>query len=158
MVASISDSLSYVNSESRIPFFWEFAPNVGMTTAFEIRHARLLEAIELAGTIEALASKAGVSPAYLSQLKNKLPDSKTKKPKGMGDAVARRIEAALKKSRGWMDARNEAPNDEISRLKADIIDELHQLSKDDLEQILHEAKSRRPVAKEFIKNMVGEVG
>lgn len=74
-----------------------------MATSSDIRHTRLLDAIKIAGSIEGLSEKTGVNAAYLSQLKNKLPDSKTGTPKGMGDRAARKIEVGLKKPVGWMD-------------------------------------------------------
>jgi phage repressor protein C with HTH and peptisase S24 domain len=69
----------------------------------EIRRENLLLAIERYKTITALADAADVSAANLSQVKNKTPESKTGKPKGMGDSVARKIEAALGEGEGWMD-------------------------------------------------------
>lgn len=77
--------------------------NETMKTIDEIRRINLLGAISIAGSATALSDKAGISAAYLSQIKNKTPESKTGKPKGMGDEVARKIEAALGKLPGWMD-------------------------------------------------------
>ena len=74
-----------------------------MKTIDEIRRLNLLEAIRRMDTAAALAEKAGLSPAYLSQIKNRQPDSKTGKPKHMGDDAARKIESALGETRGWMD-------------------------------------------------------
>ncbi|AGW94628.1 hypothetical protein N234_31760 [Ralstonia pickettii DTP0602] len=74
-----------------------------MKTIDEIRRLNLLEAIRRMETAAALAEKAGLSSAYLSQIKNRQPDSKTGKPKHMGDDAARKIEAALGETRGWMD-------------------------------------------------------
>jgi len=64
-------------------------------------------AISKAGSATALANAAGISAAYLSQIKNKTPESKTRKPKGMGDDVARKIEKALALQIGWMDERHD---------------------------------------------------
>ena len=66
-------------------------------------------AIERFGTAKQLAEAADVSTAYLSQVKNRQPDSKTGKPKYMGDEVARKIEAALGETPGWMDTDHSAP-------------------------------------------------
>lgn len=74
-----------------------------MKTIDEIRRDNLLLAIERTGTMTALAEAAKVSAAYLSQIKNKTPESKTGKPKGMGNDVARRIEKALGEPEGWID-------------------------------------------------------
>jgi hypothetical protein len=75
-----------------------------MKTIDEIRRENLLVAIERQKTITALAELAGMSAAYLSQIKNRTPESKTGKPKGMGDAAARKIERAPGEAHGWMDA------------------------------------------------------
>lgn len=83
-----------------------------MKTIDEIRRDNLLIAIERCGTMTALAEAAKVSAPYLSQIKNKTPESKTGKPKGMGNDVARKIEKALKEPEGWIDVEhtdNSAP-------------------------------------------------
>ena len=74
-----------------------------MKTIDEIRLDNLLLAIGRAGTATALAEKSGLSAAYISQIKNRQPDSKTGKPKNMGDDAARKIETGLGEMRGWMD-------------------------------------------------------
>jgi phage repressor protein C with HTH and peptisase S24 domain len=74
-----------------------------MKTINEIRRLNLLEAIARLGTATALAERAGLSAAYLSQIKNQQPESKTGKPKSMGDEAARKIEVALGETLGWMD-------------------------------------------------------
>lgn len=72
-------------------------------TISEIRHENLLTLIGEMGSADALAEAAGTSPVYLSQVKNKSPDSKTGKPRQIGDPMARRLEAAANKPEGWMD-------------------------------------------------------
>lgn len=79
-----------------------------MKTIDEIRRLNLIEAIARLGTATALAERAGLSPAYLSQIKNRQPESKTGKPKSMGDEAARKIETALGETRGWMDVDHSA--------------------------------------------------
>lgn len=74
-----------------------------MKTIDEIRRLNLLEAIARMGTAKKLADVADVSAAYLSQVKNHQPDSKTGKPKNLGDEAARKIEGALGETHGWMD-------------------------------------------------------
>jgi len=69
----------------------------------EIRRENLEVAIKRLGTAAKLAEAAKTSAAYLSQIRNRTPDSKSGTPKMMGDAMARRIEAALGEPRGWMD-------------------------------------------------------
>lgn len=77
--------------------------NAYMKTSDEIRRNNLLIAIHRVGSATALSERAGVSAAYLSQIKNQQPESKTGKPKTMGDGVARKIEAAINEPAGWMD-------------------------------------------------------
>ena len=76
---------------------------IGVKTISEIRLENLLTLIDEMGSAEALAEAAGTSAVYLSQVKNKSPDSKTGKPRQIGDPMARRLEAAGKKPEGWMD-------------------------------------------------------
>lgn len=75
-----------------------------MKTIDEIRRQNLQIAVQRFGTASALAEAAGVAAAYLSQIKNQNQESKTGKPKAMGDEVARKIESALGETEGWMDA------------------------------------------------------
>lgn len=80
-----------------------------MKTIDEIRLDNLLLAISRAGTATALAEKSGLSAAYISQIKNRQPDSKTGKPKNMGDEAARKVEAGIGEKRGWMDVDHSTP-------------------------------------------------
>lgn len=75
-----------------------------MRTNDEIRRLNLLVAIGRVGSAARLADLASTSPAYLSQIKNRVADSKSGTPKAMGDELARRIEAALHVPTGWMDS------------------------------------------------------
>jgi hypothetical protein len=79
-----------------------------MKKSSEIRRDNLLLAIARMGNATTLAAKAGVSSVYLSQIKNRVPESKTGKPKTMGDDVARKIEAALDEPEGWMDVQHKS--------------------------------------------------
>jgi hypothetical protein len=90
-----------------------------MKTNDEIRRDNLLIAIERLRTASALAERAGVAAAYLSQIKNQTPDSKTGKPKAMGDEVARKIERALKEPEGWMDVEHNSSEDSAPNNEAD---------------------------------------
>lgn len=103
MSSVYSDSLKNVNSESHISKFSELLCNARMQTNDEIRRENLEVAIKRLGSAAKLAEAANTSPAYLSQIRNRTPDSKTGTPKMMGDAMARRIEAALGEPDGWMD-------------------------------------------------------
>jgi transcriptional regulator with XRE-family HTH domain len=80
--------------------------NDGMKTIAEIRRDRLEDLVQetKSKSLEEVAERAGTSSAYLSQIRNKLPDSKTGKPKKMGDATAEKLRLAFNKPLGWMDA------------------------------------------------------
>jgi phage repressor protein C with HTH and peptisase S24 domain len=93
--------------------------NAQMQTNDEVRRQNLLIAIERAGSAAKLAEAAKTSPAYLSQIKNRTPDSKSGTPKTMGDDMARRIEAAIGEQPGWMDVARESQ--EASSVTADIL-------------------------------------
>jgi hypothetical protein len=98
-----SESLNVVNSESHISKFSAMLLNAQMQTNDEVRRKNLELAIKRAGSAAKLAEKAKTSAAYLSQIKNRTPDSKSGTPKTMGDDMARRIEAAIGEQPGWMD-------------------------------------------------------
>lgn len=74
-----------------------------MKTVAEIRHDNLLLLLDEIGTAEALATLVESSPIYISQLRHKAVDSKTKKPRQIGDALARKLESRCGKEVGWMD-------------------------------------------------------
>lgn len=69
----------------------------------DIRLANLELVISEMGSLERLAVAADTSSVYLSQVRNRAQDSKTGRPRQMGTAMARRIEAAAGKPPGWMD-------------------------------------------------------
>ena len=98
-----SESLNNVNSESHISKFSDMLCNARMQTNDQIRRENLELAIKRLGTAAKLAEAVGTSAAYLSQIRNRTPDSKSGTPKMMGDAMARRIESALEEPHGWMD-------------------------------------------------------
>jgi hypothetical protein len=80
---------------------------VSVKTITEIRRDNLLRLIEQhgGGSVANLNEKVGLdrSDATLTQIKNQNVNSGTGKPRGMGDALARRIEAALGLPTGYMD-------------------------------------------------------
>lgn len=67
------------------------------------RRRRLDDAIRVAGGIPALARLADLSEKYLRQITTGYQGAKDRAPRQVGDAAARKIEAGLKKPRGWMD-------------------------------------------------------
>ena len=119
MKTEYSESLNIVNSESHISNFSAMLLNAQMQTNDEVRRQNLLVAIERAGSAAKLAALSNTSPAYLSQIKNRTPDSKTGTPKTMGDDMARRIEAAIEEPVGWMDVPH---GPEMAVPSADVVD------------------------------------
>lgn len=75
----------------------------GMKTIAEIRLENLERLIEEFETADAVAEMCGTSAVYLSQSRNQARDSKTKKPRQLGDDLARKLEIGCKKEIGWMD-------------------------------------------------------
>ena len=116
MPALYSDSLNSVNSESHILKFSDLLSNAQMQTNDEVRRKNLELAIKRAGSAAKLAERAKTSAAYLSQIKNRTPDSKSGTPKTMGDDMARRIEAAMGEKPGWMDVDHSQPGFEPDEL------------------------------------------
>lgn len=85
-----------------------FAPRhviSGMKTIADIRRDNLLLLLREFGSLAELNDRLGLArtDATLSQIKNRSLDSKSKKPRAMGDEMARRIESSLKRDVGWMD-------------------------------------------------------
>lgn len=72
----------------------------------EIRRRNLEVLVREAGTAAALAAKAETSPAYLSQISTGSP-GKSGKARNVGDDLARKLESAMGKPRGWMDYRHD---------------------------------------------------
>lgn len=76
-----------------------------MKTVEEVRRERLKLLRDEFGSLSALNAKLelGSRDSTLSQYLNGSTGTKTKKPKEMGSAMARRLEAACGKDAGWMD-------------------------------------------------------
>jgi hypothetical protein len=74
-----------------------------MLTIAEIRRANLELLVAQAGTLDAVAAAGGTTSIYLSQIRNRALDQKTKRAREMGSAMARRLEDGMKKPMGWMD-------------------------------------------------------
>jgi len=67
-----------------------------------VRLARLEMLISEFGSIVAVADRAETARAYLGQIRNGVLSS-VGRPRGIGDALARRLESGCGKPRGWMD-------------------------------------------------------
>jgi hypothetical protein len=77
-----------------------------MRTIGEIRLQNLEVLVAEAGGAEALAERVESSAVYISQVRNRAIDHKSGKPRELGTKLARRIEAAFDKPRGWMDVKH----------------------------------------------------
>lgn len=78
--------------------------NDGMKTIAEIRRDNLKRLVNetASRTLREVSDLTNVNPAYLSQIKNALPDHHGN-PREMGDAIARRLELGMGKPKAWMD-------------------------------------------------------
>lgn len=111
----------------------------------EIRRENLLVLLEEFGTATSLASAAGTDAAYISQIKSK----KTKRE--IGDNLARRLEKAGGKTRGWMDQLHRHQKEAEShgggalnreeRVMIDVIRQLHPKERTRFWEALHSAAS-----------------
>lgn len=72
-------------------------------TINEIRHHNLELLIAEYRTIRALAEQCNINDAYLSQVRNALPDSRNRTPRNIGDEIAQKLETHTGKPKGWMD-------------------------------------------------------
>jgi hypothetical protein len=80
---------------------------ISVKTITEIRRDNLLKLIEIhaGGVVATFNEMVGLdrTDATLTQVKNQNVNRGTGKPRGMGDTLARRIEAALTLPNGYMD-------------------------------------------------------
>lgn len=76
--------------------------NECMATSKELRIENLRTLIKEFKTADAVAQLAATAPMYLSQILNGVASS-AGKPRGVGDALARKLEAGCSKPVGWMD-------------------------------------------------------
>lgn len=90
-------------------------------TIEDIRHANLLRLLQelgggnARGQIAKLADLTGRSHSQISQLKNRSAHSGSGKPRNIGPEMAREIEAACGKPRGWMDTSQLAAQEPAGR-------------------------------------------
>lgn len=92
-----------------MPFLSEVLSNHDMKPVTEIRLNNLERLVSEAGTADALAERAGVSPVYLSQIRSRAIDVKTGKPRNLGNVAARKLEVGMGKPQGWMDRDGDVP-------------------------------------------------
>lgn len=84
------------------------------------------------GSIANVARASGTAEAYLSQISNGVP-LPSGRPRGVGDALARKLEVGCSKPRGWMDASHDSESNQSQLVPThasirtyDSIDELDQ--------------------------------
>lgn len=80
-----------------------------MDTSKEIRIANLRALVTEFKTIEAVAQRARTPAVYLSQILNGVKSS-TGTTRGVGNALARKLETGCGKKNGWLDKDNGAEN------------------------------------------------
>lgn len=81
-----------------------------MATSKELRIENLRALVREFKTADAVAQLAGTAPMYLSQILNGAKSS-TGTPRGVGDALARKLEAGCGKEVGWLDRPHGADTD-----------------------------------------------
>ena len=92
------------NSNLHIHKTLAFCYGIGMLNN-EIRIENLKILVDKFGTIAAVAKLCDTNPSYLSQILNKVPSS-TGVPRGIGDKLARKLEAGANLPAGWLDAQH----------------------------------------------------
>lgn len=122
---------------------------LSVQTIDEIRRERLEMLINAYGSIAALNEALGLTrtDSSLSQIRSKARHSKSGKPRAMGDPMARRLEEATGKPRGWMDTSTELERQAADPQTAHILALLVQLpdwQKDQVAKIV-EAFAAPPV-------------
>lgn len=89
-----------------------------MKTIEDVRLDNLLILLERARAAKQnqrdFCAAVDTDPSYLSQIKNRTPDSKTGEPRTMGSALARKIELALGLTPGWMDQENSSHHQSVN--------------------------------------------
>lgn len=140
----------------------------------QVRLDNLQLLVRVAGTLEAVADKTGTTSVYLSQLRNRTPDHETGRPREMGTRMARRLEAAFEKPKGWMDeehfpAAPAAPpshmvqerGDGIGHLSArevEAILALRSLSQKDRNAFMNQLMAAAEVANQFTAEIKARLG
>lgn len=110
MARIVSEMLTVVNSDARIPLVSRPLKNQPMDTIDAIHRHRLALLIKEAGSQAKLSAQTGKSAAQISQWLNASKDSKTGKPRAMDRSTAREFERACNKPEGWMDQPLGAPS------------------------------------------------
>lgn len=98
----VASSLQSCNSYSLVPlpvanrYLWGMRPRA-------IRRANLLLLIREKGSIAQVARDSNTSEKYLSQIVNRVVQVRGREPRGVGDALAEKLERGCGKPAGWMD-------------------------------------------------------
>lgn len=105
----------------------------------DIRRANLELLLKEFKTLAALADAADTSSVYLTQIRTSAIDAKTKRPREMGSAMARRLERACTppKPTGWMDVPH---NDEFPQHVLRVARMLVLMDPEDFSKVRHFAE------------------
>jgi len=127
--------------------------NRGMETASDRRLRKLRELCDANGGPKAVGKAAGVSGDGLDQvLKGVLLPAKqdgTRSPRTLGDATARKIEAAYRKPRGWFDTEDGAPAvaslpfRDLDPFEVQLVTFFRQMSHDERHELLIQLNNQR---------------
>src|ERR1035437_4786321 len=103
-----------------------------MKTCIEMRRDNLAKLIKQSCGIESLAERYGCTPAAIKTWLKGYKDSKSGTPRGIGDAVARKVEELTGKEIGWMDHDHDNPTslDDTQKLLIQAFPLLHEESRD----------------------------
>lgn len=137
MDTTIAICFSKCNSNLHVPVKSVLLFNDVMTTSKQTRLSNLHALIAEFRTADAVAHRADTAPMYLSQIINGVP-SKTGRPRGIGDALARKLEEGCGKPIGWLDqAHDEDPRER------ELLDLFNSLDDRGRETLLTVARSLR---------------
>lgn len=76
-----------------------------------IRKANLDKLIEEAGSVAELGRRSEVNETYLGQVRRGVGGKGRNRPRALGDAAARKLEAGMNKPYGWMDIHHDGEID-----------------------------------------------
>lgn len=137
--------LLFVNSFVHIPFISNLLWNIRMKIEL-VRYENFMKLLNsYDGSDREFADAAGISPMYISQMKNKV--------RSVGKNSARKIEKGLDKPDGWMDARH--LNKAYKQQEQQLIALFEQLDEECMSQLFQTALAYAALAeKKTVKHVV----
>lgn len=120
-----------------------------------IRRANLEELATEAGGLDALATRAGVNLKYLQQIRSGFQGQKDRKPRDVGDRLARKLEVAMGQPTGWMDLIHVTTRSSRIDDAADLLSDFSVLTDKEQQEIRIYLKTRADIAR-AIKATNGE--